>query len=404
MARLSDVLTGFNQALQDNGDGTFSLRTSLSGGGTITGNLIITGDLTVNGDFNFGDASVDTLLATGNINTIDDVKIEFGTGKDYWFTYNSGSTQFELWSTDTDGGGSDGLIFSVVDGDNTIDFAGGAAFNGLTLWDTGAAVTGTDYAIGRNADGVNLMQYNAPTGSMHEFSFNDVSQVAIDESGLYTDVLATLTPSTTLTIQDQSFSAADSAVSMVTGTATNSSGTFTGAEVIPTINQSGTGQYTAFKIDVTETAVASGVQNYLFQAGTDGSGQFAINSNAAVIQSSAQGSTKISKGGATTTDATPTEIDSIRIGSDTMATLTATVSAQKTTDAATVAGYMITGLFKNVSGTITQVGTTTTLMMEEVDASWDVNFTISGTNVLVEGTGGAFNVDWHSTTVTTSVG
>ena len=51
--RVSDFLVKFNSALKDNGDGTFSLITSLSPGGTVDGNLTITGDLEVQGTVTF---------------------------------------------------------------------------------------------------------------------------------------------------------------------------------------------------------------------------------------------------------------------------------------------------------------------------------------------------------------
>jgi len=42
----------------------------------------------------------------------------------YWFEYNSGGTQFELWTTDGDGGGTDTLLLSVTDGTTDLDFNG----------------------------------------------------------------------------------------------------------------------------------------------------------------------------------------------------------------------------------------------------------------------------------------
>ena len=41
-------------------------------------------------------------------------------------------------------------------------------------WDTGAAFTGGEYQVGRNADGTNVLQFNVPTGATFEFSVNDV--------------------------------------------------------------------------------------------------------------------------------------------------------------------------------------------------------------------------------------
>ena len=49
-----------------------------------------------------------------------------------------------------------------------------------------------------------------------------------------------------------------------------------------------------------------------------------------------------------------------------------------------MAGYKFVGTFKNVSGTLTQIGTTTVLHSVEDDAATDFQFTISGTNILVQ--------------------
>ena len=55
--------------------------------------------------------------------------------------------------------------------------AGAIRFDDHVQWGAGVAVTAGNYSVGRNADGTNLLQYNVPTGSTHEFSVNDVSQV-----------------------------------------------------------------------------------------------------------------------------------------------------------------------------------------------------------------------------------
>ena len=60
----------------------------------------------------------------------DDIELRFGTGTDYWFVYDSTNTQFELNSTDVDGGGTNGIIFSVADGTDDVVFPGSATFTG----------------------------------------------------------------------------------------------------------------------------------------------------------------------------------------------------------------------------------------------------------------------------------
>ena len=54
----------------------------------------------------------------------DDRPIEFGTGIDYWLNYDATNTQFELNSTDVDGGGTNGVVFYVGDGTDDVFFSG----------------------------------------------------------------------------------------------------------------------------------------------------------------------------------------------------------------------------------------------------------------------------------------
>ncbi len=57
--------------------------------------------------------------------------------------------------------------------------------SGKIIFDTGVAVTGANYEIARNADATNRLQFNAPTGSIQEWSFNDVSAMALTASALF---------------------------------------------------------------------------------------------------------------------------------------------------------------------------------------------------------------------------
>ncbi|MHB8108120.1 MAG: hypothetical protein ACYDH4_11945, partial [Candidatus Cryosericum sp.] len=54
----------------------------------------------------------------------DNVVLSFGTGVDYWFRYYEPQTQFEFWSSDTNGTGTDGIIFTVNDGTDDVYFRG----------------------------------------------------------------------------------------------------------------------------------------------------------------------------------------------------------------------------------------------------------------------------------------
>lgn len=79
----------------------------------------------------------------GNGAFADDAQVLFGTGSDYWFEYDSTNTAFELWSTNVDGGGTDGRIFDVQDGTDVIRFYDDITFSGAGTSDIG---DGTNYA------------------------------------------------------------------------------------------------------------------------------------------------------------------------------------------------------------------------------------------------------------------
>lgn len=87
---------------------------------------------------------------------------------------------------------------------------------------------------------------------------------------------------------------------------------------------------------------------------------------------------------------------------DTTVTIEATVVARRTGGTAGTAGdgasYKIIGTFKNIGGTVTQIGTTTVVHSVEDQGGWDVEFSISGSNVSLVATGATDNdISWHST-------
>lgn len=101
----------------------------------------------------------------------------------------------------------------------------------------------------------------------------------------------------------------------------------------------------------------------------------------------------------TTTDGTATVLHSFTTASDTAYLMIAKVTARRTGGTAGTAGdiaaYVINGAFKNVGGTVTQVGTTVK-DAHESQAGWDCDFNISGTAVRVQVTGALDNnVTWH---------
>ena len=107
--------------------------------------------------------------------------------------------------------------------------------------------------------------------------------------------------------------------------------------------------------------------------------------------------------GLDTTDATATTIATIDASTASRAyVIEAEVTARVTagTHIDEVAQYKIRGLFKNVSGTVTQIGSTTVMSsIEDTNISaYDAAFTISGTNVLIQATGEASHtVRWRVT-------
>lgn len=103
-----------------------------------------------------------------------------------------------------------------------------------------------------------------------------------------------------------------------------------------------------------------------------------------------------------TTSSTSTNIISFSAPSATSFAVEAIVTARRTGGSAGSAedgaAYRIMGLFKNVSGTATQIGSTAVLFSAESQALWDCAFSTSGSNVRVLVTGASNNnITWHAT-------
>jgi len=80
--------------------------------------------------------------------------------------------------------------------------------------------------------------------------------------------------------------------------------------------------------------------------------------------------------------------------------VTATVLARRTGGSAgtngDAASYIISGLFKNISGTVTQIGSTTNIQTVESQPAWTCVFQTVGGSVSIAGTGAANNdLVWH---------
>lgn len=109
---------------------------------------------------------------------------------------------------------------------------------------------------------------------------------------------------------------------------------------------------------------------------------------------------EFAQGRVATNNATITTVETIATTTNTTIQIKAEVIGRRTGGtggtAGDGAGYFIVGTFKNIGGTVTQIGTTTNLHTAEDQAGWDCVFTISGTNILVQITGATNNqVVWH---------
>ena len=93
---------------------------------------------TIGGAGNYGVMEVCSpagCIFSGPVSLGDDVQLQFGDGLDYWCFYNSTATEYQCVSTDVDGGGTDGVLWSVADGTDDVDFTGevtAASFSSAT--------------------------------------------------------------------------------------------------------------------------------------------------------------------------------------------------------------------------------------------------------------------------------
>lgn len=115
------------------------------------------------------------------------------------------------------------------------------------------------------------------------------------------------------------------------------------------------------------------------------------------------------QGRVATTDATPTTIQTISTTANTCIMVDVSVVARRTGGtggtAGDVAAYQRRAAYKNIAGVVTQIGVTTDDGTYESQGGWDCTLAISGTNILVQGTGAVNNnVTWHSTTQIYQVG
>lgn len=84
-----------------------------------------------------------------------------------------------------------------------------------------------------------------------------------------------------------------------------------------------------------------------------------------------------------TTDGEMTTVASLTIPEDSVVFISARLVAIRT-DETQGAAYTRFATFRNSSGTVTQVGSTTTVVNQEDDSTWDVQFLVSGTDVALQ--------------------
>lgn len=101
-----------------------------------------------------------------------------------------------------------------------------------------------------------------------------------------------------------------------------------------------------------------------------------------------------------TTDGSAATIATIVIPATTTVHIRGSVVARRTGGSAGTAedgaGYEFAVTYKNVAGTATLIGSGTLMTTHEDQSGWDVTFTASGGNALIQVTGAANNnVAWH---------
>lgn len=129
------------------------------------GDVLAFHDLEVDGTFYADGAGI----FGSQVRLNDGVPINYGGSNKYWMQYVAGSTQFQFKSTNVDGGGTDGNIFTVDDGTDDVDFTGIVTAPDFIV-DGGYAV---DYTI---KGGSAVLGPTAPTFAVN----NSVTGLAFD--------------------------------------------------------------------------------------------------------------------------------------------------------------------------------------------------------------------------------
>jgi len=163
---LNTTINAISQLNHTDGAFAFQKSTTVSSTGTLTINAFTAGGAIDFTNQNMTNVDIDsgniagvtfngTTTATGDMTFVDGANATFGTGGDADIYYDA----------------TDLVINTRVVGTGNI-----LTYSHLT-WGTGTTVTGTDYSIGRDADGPNQIHLNVPTGSGWEYSINDVAKL-----------------------------------------------------------------------------------------------------------------------------------------------------------------------------------------------------------------------------------
>ena len=106
-----------------------------------------------------------------------------------------------------------------------------------------------------------------------------------------------------------------------------------------------------------------------------------------------------STGTVQTINDTPTTLETFAVGAGETQYFSSNIAARQAAPSNNSAGYRIQATFKDVAGTATRVpalGTDDKLSFED-DTSWDIEYVVSGSNVLLQVTGvAATTINWKS--------
>lgn len=163
-------------------------------------------------------------------------------------------------------------------------------------------------------------------------------------------------------------------------------------DISGTVNQGGSASYSAFNIDVTESATGSGDKS-LITAGTGGNTLYEVNNQGNQYQIRTYGESFDTSQSVQTTDATETTCLSQDFDDNTAGHLKASIVAYDSSGGDT-ASFELVGTFETTASTTSQVGTTT-LLHTSNESTWTATFDVSGNTARIRVTGtAATTINW----------